>query len=182
MLKSSLPKSPFPLCFPSLAQYTCLYINFKISLSTSCHSSLHYGEYALQYIFLCFIVYSYDSFAAEHYNITLLFFCWLTCFPELGRSHVQSFKFTPAETRLECRTGIDPVRIACKRPNYWATPHAIEPRRTLLSHAAPYWATQHPIEPHPTLLSNAAPYWATTYYYHTLHVHIILCILFSLFV
>jgi hypothetical protein len=32
-----------------------------------------------------------------------------------------------------------------------------EPRRTLLSHAAPYWAMPHPTEPRRTLLSHAAP-------------------------
>ncbi len=36
-----------------------------------------------------------------------------------------------------------------------ATRHPIEPRCTLLSHAAPYWATLHPIEPRCTLLSYA---------------------------
>ncbi len=39
-----------------------------------------------------------------------------------------------------------------------------EPRRTILSHAAPCWATPHHTEPCRTMLSHAAPYWATPHH------------------
>ncbi len=38
-----------------------------------------------------------------------------------------------------------------------ATPHHTQPRRTILSHAAPYSATPHHTQPRRTILSHAAP-------------------------
>jgi hypothetical protein len=78
MLKSSLLKSPFSLCFPSLTPYACIYMNFKIYYSKSCHCSLHNREYALHvHIFVLYRLFVNRmtlqlecSIDAEHYNIT----------------------------------------------------------------------------------------------------------------
>ncbi len=54
-----------------------------------------------------------------------------------------------AEPRIELGPAIDskPIHYQLRyAAPYWATPHPIEQRRTLVSYAAPCWATSHPAE------------------------------------
>ncbi len=74
------------------------------------------------------------------------FFCLECCLPDLDhdldRSPALGYtKFTPAETRVECRVGIE-LGHAVQQAGVLN----VEQRRTLLSPAAPYL-----IKPHPTI-------------------------------
>ncbi len=53
---------------------------------------------------------------------------------------------------------------------WWATPHHTEPCHTIVSHPAPYWATSQLTEPRHTIQSHAAPYWATPHHTEPCHM------------
>ncbi len=59
---------------------------------------------------------------------------------------------------------------ANRRAANWATPHHAEPRRTILSHAAPYWATLHH--------NWATPHhnWATPHHNWATPHHMVRCL------
>ncbi len=128
-----------------------LYIDFLLAHCSGNHVNnevkglkVWWHDATLFVYFSYFIAYihSFDHIHTIHLSVTI---CrGLSPFPHRFVSSVGR----PSLWCREWNSGLPyskPTRyqLSHAAPSNWATPHHTEPRRTILSHAAPFWATPH---------------------------------------